>query len=831
LFIVLFLLICLHNASAQSLEIEWPDIPGIQKPETIDTPLSVFFRYIYNLGIILAGSLCFVTAVLGGLKYILAGPRPDRLKEAREQIGFAFLGLMIILGSWMLLNTINPDLTIIGSPELETFDQYMPLPPRSSGQATLNYYEIPVGTLITSEYLASSFLRTEGADINYASTTWPATSTPPAPTTTYATDFQGALYGGRLKRIHEVASTTVPVVKKLASSTEELKELLELCLCTANCPLEAYLCDSKCECSSNHNPCSDKNTEDIENKAEELKHLKKALRAFLNPGSLVKDYYEDNKTEIEDLEDKEIGELIQLMINVERKGDYSPATDPPERDVGTNLSQIVSLLNALKDVKTKLNPLENDINTGKSILHVATMAEATSLENILRTDALISHYQVPFIGLNGSTLTTEKVKVVEDRATFYSSALFGPPQSKPYNQPTEPNYNFLNFLNNIALANSIPDPDDVQYGPEPPIALGGTCDHKTEIPIGTALDEAIKLTQRIQEQLFEIFLKAHLTALRAGIWQGIGEDIAEMDCQEACLAPLCVPSIIIPDVNVCIPPICIGIGGEMFFKKLMGKIADALIGEPWKDVELAFKKLDSEKPIGTDYCCLDPEGNCRNENYNIDMSKIKEREYTLKEKLIKVQKLLNMARSLVGQQEQGTNLREESKYDLLLKNLIKLGLADKKELSYVLSTDKLDLNNCNIYFQTEEYIQAETPHKTLMNCWDVNTLDVIDINDSEACPPDPYLDCDFFVATTTRERNPINCLCYKEDADQSFYNKDRFPELYHTGLNISIPNLNSGIDLDNIFGIIILMTRSKIQINKFIGFGNNFYCCVKEHEE
>jgi len=825
-----FLLLSIHIASAQNLEIDWPDLPGIQTPEQINTPLSVFFKYLYNLGIIIAGALCFVMAVWGGLRYILSRANPGKMKDAREQVSFAFLGLMLILGSWMILNTINPDLTLLAPPTPRDFDDYMPLPPDVSGAPDLIYYEIPVGSLITSEYLASSFLKDNGADINYASTTWPATTTPPAPTSTYATDFQGALYGGRLKRIHEVASTTVPVVKKLDTLVDELKDFLDLCTCWNHCFVTDFTCvvgKGECKCDSDNNPCSDETIEDIEKKTEEIKYLKEAFKAFLNSGSLVNDYYEDNKTDIDDLDDDEIKDLIALMISVEKKGDYSPETDPPERDVGTNLSQILSLLNALKDVKIKTNPLENDPATGKSHLHVSTMAEATSVEGILKIKPLIFRYQVPFVGLNGSALSIEEVKAVEDRATFYSSAPFGPPESEPYSPPNEPSYDFLNFINITPVHAAIPDPDDVQYGPEPPQALGGTCDHITEIPIGTALDESIKLTQRIQEQLFEIFLKGHLTALRAGIWQKIGEDIKDMDCEEACWTTcIGVPGT---DIAFCLP-VCIGIGGKAF-SLLKGWLADILIGKSSEDVELAYKKLDSEEPIGTDYCCSDKLGNCRDTNGAIDNSKLTEKEYTVKEKLIKVQKLLNMARSLVGQQEKGTDLREESDYDLLLKNLIKLGLAEKRELHYILSADKLDLNNCNIYFETQADINAKTPYKELINCWDAKMVDAIDVYDAEECSPDPYLDCNFFVATTTRERNPLNCLCYDEDADKNFYDKNRFPELYYTGISIAGPDLTTGLDVDGILDIIRLLVNSKIQVNQFLGFGNNFYCCVTEHEE
>ena len=225
------------------------------------------------------------------------------------------------------------------------------------------------------------------------------------------------------------------------------------------------------------------------------------------------------------------------------------------------------------------------------------------------------------------------------------------------------------------------------------------------------------------------------------------------------------------------------------------------------DIYESFYKLNSEYPaghpeegekvaIGTDYVCTDEFGNCRDDDWKIDWNdKVEEKEYTLKEKLVTVQKLLNMSRETID--PQGTT----SVYELLLEELVDLDLIHRRELSYFRKMDaieKMDLQNCQIFYETLEETEEEEPLKEIFNCRNAEAVKIIDHFDMEMCSPDPYLDANFFHATSSRERTPTSCYCYDEDADRDFRNLTKFPELYYMG--------------------------------SFIGFGNNYFCCVKEYE-
>ncbi len=68
-----------------------------------------YFERIYQLGIAIAGVLAVLFIVIGGFRYMLSESFFDK-SSAKNQITAAIGGLILALASWMILNTINPDL-------------------------------------------------------------------------------------------------------------------------------------------------------------------------------------------------------------------------------------------------------------------------------------------------------------------------------------------------------------------------------------------------------------------------------------------------------------------------------------------------------------------------------------------------------------------------------------------------------------------------------------------------------------------------------------------------------------------------------------------------
>ncbi|XOB46745.1 MAG: hypothetical protein ACKKMV_00975 [Candidatus Nealsonbacteria bacterium] len=94
-----------------ALEIDWPKSPVSDTQLNDDSVLGDMVKYFYEWGITLGGLVTFFSLLIGGFKYLTSIGRPTVMKEATDQITSAFLGLILLLSSWLILNTISPQFT------------------------------------------------------------------------------------------------------------------------------------------------------------------------------------------------------------------------------------------------------------------------------------------------------------------------------------------------------------------------------------------------------------------------------------------------------------------------------------------------------------------------------------------------------------------------------------------------------------------------------------------------------------------------------------------------------------------------------------------------
>jgi hypothetical protein len=72
--------------------------------------------YVFFVGA--AGILAVVMMMYGGIKYTVSFGNPSKLQDARDTITSAMIGLVLVLGSYLILNFINPGLTSLKAPNL-----------------------------------------------------------------------------------------------------------------------------------------------------------------------------------------------------------------------------------------------------------------------------------------------------------------------------------------------------------------------------------------------------------------------------------------------------------------------------------------------------------------------------------------------------------------------------------------------------------------------------------------------------------------------------------------------------------------------------------------
>ncbi len=127
---VFFLNINCSLAQRREFEVEYPEIPGAPLEET--TPphelLPDYILYLFYFGIAIVFLAVFGSLVFGGFLYITSAGKPELRRKAKDQIFAAFLGLIIMLTSYLVITTINPQLKILKMRELEPVPETPTIP-------------------------------------------------------------------------------------------------------------------------------------------------------------------------------------------------------------------------------------------------------------------------------------------------------------------------------------------------------------------------------------------------------------------------------------------------------------------------------------------------------------------------------------------------------------------------------------------------------------------------------------------------------------------------------------------------------------------------------
>lgn len=107
---------------ARELEVTYPQFGGVQAPASTKVLLPNYIKYIFHFAIAVAGLIAFASLIYGGFLYLTSAGNPASMNEAKDQMLASFLGLLILLASWLILNTINPQLVILKAPTLQGFE-------------------------------------------------------------------------------------------------------------------------------------------------------------------------------------------------------------------------------------------------------------------------------------------------------------------------------------------------------------------------------------------------------------------------------------------------------------------------------------------------------------------------------------------------------------------------------------------------------------------------------------------------------------------------------------------------------------------------------------
>ncbi len=134
----------------RQLEVTYPEIGGIT-PTTTTISLPQYVKYIFNFSIGISILITIAVLIYAGFRYLTSAGSATAMADAKERIGAAILGLLVILGSYLILTTINPQLVFLNLPEILKLPE-TEITPLAGKEDVLFYTEIPVGGLVADMF-------------------------------------------------------------------------------------------------------------------------------------------------------------------------------------------------------------------------------------------------------------------------------------------------------------------------------------------------------------------------------------------------------------------------------------------------------------------------------------------------------------------------------------------------------------------------------------------------------------------------------------------------------------------------------------------------------
>lgn len=104
-------------------------IPGFPTTISAQGGIAEYVRAIYRYALGVGGIVVFILIIYGGIMYALSGGTPGKQNEARDIIFQAFWGLALLLGSYLILYTVNPELVTLKSIEADQIAKRLEIEP------------------------------------------------------------------------------------------------------------------------------------------------------------------------------------------------------------------------------------------------------------------------------------------------------------------------------------------------------------------------------------------------------------------------------------------------------------------------------------------------------------------------------------------------------------------------------------------------------------------------------------------------------------------------------------------------------------------------------
>jgi hypothetical protein len=106
----------------KKLEIVYPIIPGEPILKVVSEGLPEYIEYIFTFSFYVIALIILGVLIYNGMLYFTSFGNPSKLTSAKQGITAGFLGVLILLSSYLVFNTINPQLTKLEAPSPEIIE-------------------------------------------------------------------------------------------------------------------------------------------------------------------------------------------------------------------------------------------------------------------------------------------------------------------------------------------------------------------------------------------------------------------------------------------------------------------------------------------------------------------------------------------------------------------------------------------------------------------------------------------------------------------------------------------------------------------------------------
>jgi len=108
-----FFYISINKALALNLEVKYPPVGGYSPNTDTNLTMPRFVLYLFNVGTFIGFFGIFISLLVAGVMYFLAPVFPSLQADAKERISGSISGLLILTLSYLIITTINPQLSFL----------------------------------------------------------------------------------------------------------------------------------------------------------------------------------------------------------------------------------------------------------------------------------------------------------------------------------------------------------------------------------------------------------------------------------------------------------------------------------------------------------------------------------------------------------------------------------------------------------------------------------------------------------------------------------------------------------------------------------------------